>query len=528
MMALKARLMLDFNAEKIDGMEGLSTQSQRQFCGPELEDEDDGDDFEVIGMHESGSDIDTKESPACLDLSKEAVNNMQTEVPSEEGVSSLLRSFSLIQSSDSHLLSESGVISLEGNVRQKEADANELIRRGTNERKEDANEAHKEPDSQVALDDLKNQLEEAHKSNPSSSDELVIQGQKLQPILDEDGDFKQHLEEAHKLNAEFAQRLLLSDNELRRISDEVNGLKLELHQKELSIRELKSEKNKDDCELRQSEEERRKLEQKLNILTEQLINAPDANTELLKRDLGLLKERDRQILEGFANMYDSCPTVLEMYKLGRLQEGGARDLYCECEKVWEIVKNQSEELKILKETHLKDQTAIRMLKFQLTEERDRNELLSQKINSLQCELNNLRERDKQILEGFANMYDSYSFEAVMCDLECAQETGDSDKLYYECEKARKILIRQNEYLKLPTSAAAAETIRLENEVIELQRKCQKADEEHKSQEFIIQSLIEQCKENITTADQERSQREHVERTCRDIMEHFGIESSSLP
>ena len=37
-----------------------------------------------------------------------------------------------------------------------------------------------------------------------------------------------------------------------------------------------------------------------------------------------------------------------------------------------------------------------------------------------------RERDKQILEGFANMYDSYSFEAVMCDLECAQETGDSD------------------------------------------------------------------------------------------------------
>lgn len=40
---------------------------------------------------------------------------------------------------------------MEGNVRQKEADANELIRRGTNERKEDANEAHKEPDSQVAL-----------------------------------------------------------------------------------------------------------------------------------------------------------------------------------------------------------------------------------------------------------------------------------------------------------------------------------------------------------------------------------------
>ena len=32
-------------------MEGLSTQSQRQFCGPELEDEDDGDDFEVHFCH---------------------------------------------------------------------------------------------------------------------------------------------------------------------------------------------------------------------------------------------------------------------------------------------------------------------------------------------------------------------------------------------------------------------------------------------------------------------------------------------
>ena len=53
-------------------------------------------------------------------------------------------------------------------------------------------------------------------------------------------------------------------------------MKLELHQKELSIRELKSEKNKYDCELRQSEEERRKLEQKLNILTEQVYSIYNA------------------------------------------------------------------------------------------------------------------------------------------------------------------------------------------------------------------------------------------------------------